>query len=146
MSQLHAIVSRIPPPLKNKDNLAVIVPATLASVYLSTRLYQNYQLYLALGRGGTPYNPVGWLVATIFTAFTIRDATKTDLYDFNPDQESFINSEAAVQKDGLLPKRKGGSRPKIGWHAVPHRQVNQYAPKPLLSVRGLRNIISYPVF
>lgn len=136
MSQLHALVSRIPPPLTKKDNLVVIVPATLASVYLSTRLYQNYQLYLGLGRGGLPYNPIGWLASTIFTAFAVHDTTKTDLYDSDPNQESFINSEAAIKKDGLLPKRKGGSRPKTGWHAVPHRQIDQFAPKPLLPVRG----------
>jgi hypothetical protein len=74
--------------------------STLA-VLIIPRAWRNYKAYLALGPGGVPYNPFGWLIALAATAVS-HETLSTAMY----------NAEARVgtgylEEDGPIPERRG---------------------------------------
>ncbi|KAF9026058.1 hypothetical protein BDZ89DRAFT_988216 [Hymenopellis radicata] len=79
-------------------------------------LVENYHKYLSLGIGGLPYNPLGWMISTLFKPFG-RETLSVTQYDKDQNQETWLDPEA-------IPERRG-SRPVTGWHFLPHRQINR---------------------
>ncbi|GME32686.1 uncharacterized protein LTHEOB_10122 [Neofusicoccum parvum] len=83
---------------------------------------RDYRAFLALGRGGVPYNPLGWAAITFLIrpfALSKTAAMRTDDYP----------ATGAHEDVAALPPRTG-SRAQVGGIA-PHRQLSQHPPEEL---------------
>jgi hypothetical protein len=85
----------------------------------------DYYVYLSYGPGGLPYNIKGWLIANVMRMFS-REQLSTRVY--NDPRLLFVD------KPGLLPTnfppQRRSSRPRIGPHPAPQRQLEQLPDKP----------------
>ncbi|KIY68747.1 hypothetical protein CYLTODRAFT_252393 [Cylindrobasidium torrendii FP15055 ss-10] len=106
MSHFAALVARHP---------RAIIATGLVGLSLEWAV-DNYRKYLSLGEGGFPYNPLGWFMATLATAFSRETLSITE---YESDFSSAVYLDASK-----IPERRG-SRPTLGWHAIPHRQVDR---------------------
>lgn len=98
----------------NKPILGLIALVALAA---AGWVYGDYHKWLALGPGGLPYNFSGWM-STTRMRWQKRDPFDTDRY------AKVIGAPGDCAFISDLPRRQG-SRPSIGVHPVPHRQLNQ---------------------
>lgn len=92
---------------------------TLLLLPLFPLAYHDYRGWLALGPGGLPHNPLGWLIQSLLripSSRNVRDATPYDKEISNSELEktSFL--------EGRLPAY-GEKSPKTGKWVVPHRQL-----------------------
>ncbi len=97
--------------------LTILLLPLLRSAYL------DYQAWYALGAGGLPHNPVGWLVQSVLrlrASSNVRDSSCYDgaIASSELERTSFL--------DGQLPAWTGNV-PKTGKWAAPHRQLEQVA-------------------
>ncbi|KAL9114101.1 MAG: hypothetical protein Q9227_001873 [Pyrenula ochraceoflavens] len=116
--------------LPGASTFTILAIASPPLVYLFVRSLKSYRHWLALGPGGFPPNPLGWLAQSIFQiGVAERDTTSTGCYDQSPgshDREDKVpESEAEVHGktflgDWKLPKREGG-RAKVAPFVVPQR-------------------------
>jgi len=79
--------------------------------------YSDYRQWKALGKGGLPYNLIGWFMVT-YTRLFKKDPLAIKHF------EDDIGNNCDVEGLPSLPKRTGG-RPSIAKHPVPHRQLSQ---------------------
>ncbi|KAH7372141.1 hypothetical protein BKA64DRAFT_715153 [Cadophora sp. MPI-SDFR-AT-0126] len=99
---------------------AITIPLVGASTAALIWCIGDYRAFLALGRGGVPYNIFGWAAITILVrpfALSEKDATWTGDYP----------SEGAHQDILDLPSRKAGRAKLAG--IAPHRQMTQKSPE-----------------
>ncbi|KAJ7158863.1 hypothetical protein C8R46DRAFT_1110605 [Mycena filopes] len=90
-----------------------VILATLAALG-APWVVDNYRRYLALGKSAlTPLGPFGWLLALSLTAFG-RETVSTKEYE-STEATSWLET----------PVERRGVRPEIGWHCVPHRQLDR---------------------
>jgi hypothetical protein len=78
---------------------------------------RDYERWRALGPGGAPFNPAGWLFVTALRAAK-REGTGTDL--FGPLLGTLGDGRWLAD---LAPR--AGTRPRIDPHPIPQRQVDQ---------------------
>ena len=90
----------------------VLGTATLAAVAA-----RDYKAWYALGAGGVPHNPRGWLLTTGLRTLK-REPLSPKVY------QRSIGEPA--DRSGLadLPRREG-DRPKVAPYPIPHRQLDQ---------------------
>ncbi|KAI5120205.1 hypothetical protein M0805_006311 [Coniferiporia weirii] len=82
----------------------------------------NFRQYATLARtGAVPNVFVGWAATTLIKPFT-RETLSTAEYDSDANKERWL---VEGRGEAEVPLR-GRSRPKTGWHCVPHRQVEQF--------------------
>ncbi|KAI0008151.1 hypothetical protein F4779DRAFT_463917 [Xylariaceae sp. FL0662B] len=99
----------------------------LASAPLLAYAYKSYQAWLALGRGGVPYNLFGWLVQSTLHIIARRDTRTPAPYrpaDLEPvygaaGQTTFLAGATISQREG--------ERPGVPTTVVPQRQTTQRA-------------------
>ena len=91
----------------------------LAALVLAIWVAIDYRQWKALGKGGVPYNFQGWLLVTSFRMHK-REPIGTAIY------ADRIGGTADSVYLHELPFRQG-SRPRVGAHPVPHRQLDQLA-------------------
>lgn len=96
--------------------LAGIAAAALAGAWFR----RDYRGWLALGEGGLPSSPKGWLI-TSYLRLQKADPITTAVYDA---QLGRPGTEAHL---AALPRRRG-PRPAIAPWPVPHRQLDQFPP------------------
>ena len=96
---------------------AIIALAALVGCTSIPRIARNYREYLAVGPGGLPYNLAGWFIAILMKPLS-RDTIDTAVYDAKPNTTSWL------EDPGSIPERRG-TRPKLGYHVVPARQVSK---------------------
>lgn len=96
---------------------------------------ENYNKWLSLGKGttiaslnfqtpteltwhqgGLPHNVFGWLVAMVAHPFR-RETFSTLEYVKDGNNDTWIDPT-------VVPERRG-SRPVLGWHCLPHRQIDR---------------------
>jgi len=92
---------------------------------------QNYHEYIALGPGGMPHNLLGWGIATAIKPVE-GETLSTEMYDEDSDKSNWLSGGDGETE---VPRRQG-SRPKTGWHCIPHRQIDQI---PMDDVKELLN-------
>ncbi|KAL2221113.1 hypothetical protein M432DRAFT_257378 [Thermoascus aurantiacus ATCC 26904] len=83
--------------------------------YLIKRIRNDYQAFLALGPGGTPSTPRGYLRICVLRLFALRNPFEP------PSLPPFLQPQHGILKD--LPKRSG-RRPRVAGIA-PQRQMTQ---------------------
>jgi hypothetical protein len=104
--------------LSNLD-LGLISASGAASAYALRRARHSYHDWVALGPGGLPLNPLGFLATTALRPLK-RDPTRTDIY------ARTIGCRDDVASLASLPTRRG-NRPTIARFPIPHRQLDQFA-------------------
>jgi hypothetical protein len=95
------------------------------SILLSPSLYfvyRDYKAFLALGPGGTPSTPAGYLKISILRLFAVKDPLLPP-----PVYPSLYPSTGYFSDQASFPRRTG-SRPRVGGIA-PHRQLDQKGTK-----------------
>ncbi|KAF2257455.1 hypothetical protein BU26DRAFT_44128 [Trematosphaeria pertusa] len=80
----------------------------------------DYRTYISYGPGGLPYNVGGWLAAHLLRVFS-REQLSTVPYD---NKQLLLADEPGFLPSDFPPKRSS-SRPRIGPHPVPQRQLEQ---------------------
>ncbi|KIY73064.1 hypothetical protein CYLTODRAFT_449272 [Cylindrobasidium torrendii FP15055 ss-10] len=101
------------------STIPIPVPVLVTLLGLSvafTWSVDNYRKYIDLDKGGFPPNLVGWFFANICKFFG-QETTSIVAYALDPDQQTWLDISKVPQREG--------SRPILGWHAVPHRQITQ---------------------
>ncbi|KAK3215337.1 hypothetical protein GRF29_19g2929602 [Pseudopithomyces chartarum] len=97
--------------------------ATLSAIGVSVLIpiaIRDYRTYLSYGPGGLPYNVFGWLLANTLRIYS-REQLSPKPYD---DRElPFANDPGFFAPE--FPPKRGSSRPKLGTHPVPQRQLEQ---------------------
>jgi Family of unknown function (DUF5519) len=96
---------------------AAVLAAVVAAALAVTWARRDYRAWLALGEGGLPANPQGWLI-TSYLRLRKADPITTKVYDAQ------IGALGAVAHIGPLPARRG-PRPTIAPWPIPHRQLDQ---------------------
>ncbi|KAL4962057.1 uncharacterized protein BDV14DRAFT_179210 [Aspergillus stella-maris] len=104
-------------PASTQRLILAALPATVVASLIPAA-YRDYQSYLALGRGGPPYNPIGWLTVRLFFSPFGREMFATRMYEKKIEK----GDEVSYLVD--LPRRKG-ARPTMGAMAPPQRQIDQ---------------------
>lgn len=112
VASVSSLLRSHPISLASAVGLAVAFPLAL----------RDYRIYLSYGPGGLPYNLTGWLVTNVLRLMT-REPFSTKLYN---DSSLPFSSEPGYLPANL-PSRQAASRPNIGPHPVPQRQLDQLA-------------------
>jgi hypothetical protein len=108
---------------------------TAAAVAGLTHAVRSYRAWLALGKGGLPYNVFGWLMQVAAKLLRARtDVTRLGLYS-RPDvraayDEPYVNL-SFLGGDKSLPARRG-ARPEIPNFVAPQRQSSETADAAML--------------
>jgi hypothetical protein len=121
----------LPPLLRTHPYLTT---TALALLPLALWAHASYRAYLALGPGGLPASPLGWLVSGLLLRALSADPLSLAPYA-DPtlperDHRAYLSSET-------FPVRVG-PRPPIGAFPVPQRQVGDGAPAEVARVVGER--------
>ncbi|KIJ66708.1 hypothetical protein HYDPIDRAFT_85168 [Hydnomerulius pinastri MD-312] len=116
-SALGAVPSSVLPLLSRVQSHPRAVVTTILVTALVPWVIGNYRAWLALGKSGLPYNPIGYSIAMIAKPFG-KETTSTSCYDEDEDKSTWLQNPQSI------PERRG-ERPKIGWHPLPHRQVDR---------------------
>lgn len=96
------------------SSCAVIV----ALVAYTPSILQDYRIYMGYGENGSPSTFRGWLRSTVFLrALSSSDLFSTGMYERNDDRRAWL--------DGDWPRKPRESRPIIGPHPAPQRQLDQ---------------------
>lgn len=91
--------------------------AIIALVSFTPKVVQDYRLYMTYGENGVPQTTRGWLLSTSLRALCSWDLFSTDLYERNDDKRTWLRDD--------WPHKSRDSRPLIGPHPAPQRQLNQ---------------------
>ncbi|KAL2424200.1 hypothetical protein ABEF95_004333 [Exophiala dermatitidis] len=122
-----SITSLLPTRFRNAATPVItttaVVIGTIGSFALARWAWTDYQAYLGYGPGGLPYNVFGWLITTTVLRALAIDTLDVRKLETDPDQRTWVAAETEK-----LPERKG-PRPTLGRHAVPQRQMDQFAPE-----------------
>jgi hypothetical protein len=97
---------------------AAVLAAVIAAALAATWAHRDYRAWLALGEGGLPANPKGWLI-TSYLRLRKADPITTKVY------AAQIRAMRATGHLGPLPSRLG-ARPTIAPWPIPHRQLDQF--------------------
>ncbi|MCJ1425762.1 hypothetical protein MMC29_003662 [Sticta canariensis] len=85
--------------------------------YIPTIL-QDYWTYMDYGENGVPLTIRGWLLSTVFLrSLSSSDLLSTDMYKRNNDRRTWLDDD--------WPRKPRESRPIMGSHPAPQRQLNQ---------------------
>jgi hypothetical protein len=99
--------------------------STIAIAVLIPFAVNDYHVYLSYGPGGLPYNVKGWLIANAMRLFS-REQLSTRVYN---DPKLLFADEPGLLPANFPPQRRS-SRPKIGPHPAPQRQLEQLPDEP----------------
>ncbi|KAJ4420185.1 hypothetical protein N0V82_004529 [Gnomoniopsis sp. IMI 355080] len=126
-SQLHRLSQDLPLKLRQTSNAraaALIVTVLGVSIPALSYAISSYRGYLALGRGGIPYNVFGWAVQGL-----LQIVAKWDTRDPSPFTKP--KNRKATEPHGSktffaspIPERAGG-RPTVPGYVAPQRQTTQ---------------------
>ncbi|MCJ1465299.1 hypothetical protein MMC07_003916 [Pseudocyphellaria aurata] len=82
------------------------------------RVLQDYRIYMSYGENGSPLTIRGWLVSTvILRSLSFSDLFSTNMYERSDDKRTWL--------DESWPRKARDSRPTLGPHPAPQRQLNQ---------------------
>jgi hypothetical protein len=94
--------------------------AALAIIIFIPIAIRDYLTFLSYGPGGLPYNVKGWLMTNLLRLLS-REQLSTRPYN---DENQYSREDAGFLKSNFPPRRQS-SRPKVGPHPVPQRQLSQ---------------------
>ncbi|KAF3764382.1 hypothetical protein M406DRAFT_258562 [Cryphonectria parasitica EP155] len=127
---LHRLTEVLPPTLRQNPRAAAIAVAiTALGVSIPTLSYAraSYRGYIALGKGGMPYNVFGWALQGVLQLIARHD-TRDPLPLAKPQNrtatEPHGNKTFFSSAQVPIPERQGG-RPEVPGYVAPQRQMTQ---------------------
>ena len=103
--------------MDDRQRNRVLVAAAVGGVgFAVVAAWRDYSLYLSYGPGGLPYNAVGWLATNLLGLLSVNPFTAPVAQQGSRSSNSFLRDTLAMRH---------GSRPRIGRHPVPQRQLEQ---------------------
>ncbi|PGG95129.1 hypothetical protein AJ79_10237 [Helicocarpus griseus UAMH5409] len=122
--QLPSVVLLWQDPISSSvSSLTLFTLVALCLATFARRVRKGYHAFLALGPGGTPSTPAGYLRICVLRIFTLRNPLTP------PSIPSYIQPQSGILKD--LPRR-AGSRPEVVGIA-PQRQMTDRGSKVIYS-------------
>lgn len=132
----------LPRSLTQHDRLPLVL--TTAAALLGTSIvapaaYRDYRTFRSYGGGGVPDNLLGWLYVRLVMQPLGREMLSTEVYDrrvaaaegHGKGDEGFLTDEQ------LSAVRRTDSRPVVGPHVSPQRQLTQIPVERVQEVRTL---------
>lgn len=95
---------------------------TVAVLFFQFR--QNYLAWLSLGRGGVPYNPIGWLINWLLYPLSNGDTNSLAFYDHQETALAADDRRRSKFLDAPLPPREQPP-PEVPNFVAPQRQSSQ---------------------
>ena len=102
-----------------------MVAVGLASL-LGPVFWRDYNLFLSYGPGGLPHNALGWIISGGLLRMMSVEMLSTARYAKSSDKRSWLPQ--------LSPPPRAGSRPQVGSHPVPQRQLTQIPDEEIKAV------------
>lgn len=134
-TRMNNSITQTRPALDFVKKLVLEHPGATISTALAALLVPwcigNYRKFYALGHSGLGQGIGGWFIATLVTLTFGRETLTTAEYDRDPNKETFLKDLASI------PERRG-SRPEIGWHCIPHRQMSRLPTNKTITDVGYR--------
>ncbi|KAJ4397589.1 hypothetical protein N0V93_001821 [Gnomoniopsis smithogilvyi] len=125
---LHRLVQGLPPSLRQSNSnarvAALIVTALGLSIPALSYAVSSYRGYLALGRGGVPYNVFGWALQGLLQILATRDTRDPSPFTKPKNRRSTEPHGSKTFFDRPIPER-GGDRPTVPGYVAPQRQTTQ---------------------
>lgn len=106
-----------------------VVAIGLASL-LSLVFWRDYNVFLSYGAGGLPHSALGWIVSAGLLRMMSVEMLSTTQYEKSSDVRSWLPQ--------LFPPPRAGSRPQVGSHLLPQRQLAQ------IPVEEIKAVFQYP--
>lgn len=127
-SHLHRLTQSVPPSLRqpspNVRLAAYIVTALGISIPTISYAISSYRGYLALGRGGVPYNVFGWALQGLLQVLAKRDTRDPSPFTKPKNRRSTEPHGSKTFFDSPIPQR-AGDRPTVPGYVAPQRQITQ---------------------
>jgi len=106
--------------------------ALAAAVLAAGWVVRDYRGWLALGTGGLPHTPRGWLTMAVLRA----RAWRVDPLDTT----AFVGTGHLT---GPLPNRPG-RRPTVAGYPIPHRQLDQFPDQRFTPALSVASFVAAP--
>lgn len=102
----------------NKKAVFISCAVIIALVACTPRILQDYQMYMGYGANGVPQTIKGWLFSTVLLrSLSSWDLVSTEMYERDNDQRTWLDDD--------WPRKARESRPIMGSHPAPQRQLTQ---------------------
>jgi len=102
-----------------KPVFAALVAGLLGTLAVARAAWQDYRLFLSYGPGGIPHNILGWFISGVVLRPLRINVFDTGKFEKDEDKRSWLGDE--------WPKKiRAGTRPRVGPHPIPQRQLDQY--------------------
>ncbi|CAN8101427.1 unnamed protein product [Discula destructiva] len=127
-AQLQRLTQSLPPSLRLNLNpqttLAVVITALSISIPSLSYAVSSYRGYLALGRGGMPYNVFGWLFQGLLQLVAKGNTRDPSLFSKPRNRKSYEPHGSKTFFANPIPER-AGNRPTVPGYVAPQRQTTQ---------------------
>jgi len=112
-----------------------ILPAIAAGgLSLATYLTFSYRGWLALGRGGLPFNPLGYLINLSLHAIARTDLRTPAPYMLEGLEDTYGPWARRSFFGGVLPPERVGPRPDVPSYVAPQRQTSERATPEMIAL------------
>lgn len=125
-SLIHRLTQAFPPSLRQNPQATLAVVLTALGISIPTLSYAitSYRGYLALGRGGMPYNVLGWALQGLLQLLAKWDTRDPSPFA-NPRYRKATEPHGGKTFfDTPIPER-AGDRPTVPGYVAPQRQTSQ---------------------
>lgn len=125
-AHLHHLTDSLPAAARQNPRAAAAVAVTALAVSLPTFSYvlSSYRGYLALGKGGPPYNVLGWAAQGILQLVAKWDTRDPSPFTKPANRKSTEPHGSKTFFAAPVPERRG-DRPEVPGYVAPQRQMDQ---------------------
>lgn len=124
--QLNRLTQAFPSPLRQNPQATLAVILTALGISIPTLSYaiSSYRGYLALGRGGMPYNVFGWALQGLLQLLAKWDTRDPSPFTKPRNRKATEPHGSRTFFDNPIPER-AGDRPTVPGYVAPQRQTTQ---------------------
>lgn len=125
-TQLHRLTHTLPAPLRQNPQATLAIALTALGISIPTLSYAiaSYRGYLALGRGGMPYNVFGWALQGLLQLLAKGDTRDPSLFSNPRNRKATEPHGGKTFFDTPIPERAGDC-PDVPGYVAPQRQTSQ---------------------
>lgn len=137
---------RLPHSYQERLNLALGTAAFLGTTTLLPAAYRDYRTFKSYGQGGVPNNVIGWLIVRLLFQPFRGEMLDTEVYSRRIDAAEGHgmggDGYLTLSKEQLA-TRSPDTRPEVGPHVAPQRQLTQIPDEDIMEVCESRYLFSF---